>query len=93
MAKSGQRSSHCMQAMQASASTTLTTKASIARTFVGQNSAQIEHPLQYRSIISISVLRLLIPFHLLLFYNHHVKHGFDLRRNNNIQNLEYARVF
>jgi hypothetical protein len=82
-----------MQAMQASASTTLTTKASISRTFVGQNSAQIEHPLQYRSIISISALRLLIPVHLLFFRDPRVKHGFDLRRNTNIQILEYGSVF
>jgi hypothetical protein len=62
MAKSGQRSSHCIQAMQASALATLTTKASISRTFVGQNSAQMLHPLQYFSMISISAFALIRVF-------------------------------
>jgi len=48
--------------MQASALATLTTKASISRTFVGQNSAQMLHPLQYFSMISISAFALIRVF-------------------------------
>jgi hypothetical protein len=42
-----------MHLMQASGRTTLTRKASISRTWVGQNSAQMLHPLQYLSMTSI----------------------------------------
>jgi len=65
MAKSGHRSSHCIQAMQASGRATRTTNASISRTLVGQNSAQILQPLQYRSITSTVAFALLIPVILL----------------------------
>jgi hypothetical protein len=39
--------------MQASGRTTFTRKASISSTWVGQNSAQMLHPLQYLSMTSI----------------------------------------
>jgi hypothetical protein len=42
-----------MHLMQASGRTTFTRKASISRTWVGQNSAQMLHPLQYLSMTSI----------------------------------------
>jgi hypothetical protein len=63
MAKSGHSSSHCMHLMQSWGRGTVTRKTSISRTFFGQNSTQMLHPLQLRSITSI--LALLIPVGLL----------------------------
>src|SRR5512137_1924737 len=63
IAKSGHSSSHCMHLMQSSGRTTLTRKTSISRTFFGQNSTQMLHPLQLRSMTSS--LALLIPVGLL----------------------------
>ena len=46
MAKSGHRSSHAMQIVHLSMSTTLTLNTSIPSTCVGHSFTQISHPLQ-----------------------------------------------
>jgi hypothetical protein len=80
MAKSGQRSSHWLHAMHASGLATFTTNPSIARTFVGQNSTQMLHPLQYLSMTSISAFALLITV-FLLFEDVASCNGLVKRRN------------
>src|SRR3990172_5843025 len=53
MAKSGHRSSHAMQTVHLSMSTTFTVNISIPNTFVGQSLTQISHPLQKRGMMLI----------------------------------------